>query len=47
VIASQYQAYMLRASSAILIGTAASVLTVTGILYVVTHDLLPKGLFAP
>jgi predicted permease len=45
VIASQYKTYVLRASTAILVGTAASVLTVTGMLYVVTHDLLPSGLF--
>lgn len=44
VIATQYQTYVLRASSAILLGTAASVVTVTGILYLATHDLLPIGL---
>ena len=31
--------------SAILIGTAASVFTVTGVLYLITHDLLPTALF--
>jgi predicted permease len=41
VIATQYRTYVLRASSAILIGTAASVFTVTGVLYLVTNDLLP------
>ena len=41
VIASQYQTYVLRASSAILLGTAVSVLTVTAMLYLITHDLLP------
>lgn len=41
MIAVQYQTYVQRASSAILLGTAASVFTVTGMLYVVTHDLLP------
>jgi predicted permease len=41
VLAAQYETYVQRASSAILIGTAVSVLTVTGVLYLVTHDLLP------
>jgi predicted permease len=45
VIAVQYRTYVLRASSAILVGTAASVFTVTAILYLVTHGLLPTGLF--
>ena len=45
VIATQYETYVLRASSAILIGTAASVFTVTGVLYLITHDLLPTALF--
>lgn len=44
VIATQYRTYVLRASSAILIGTAASVLTVTGVLYLISHDLLPWDL---
>jgi malonate transporter and related proteins len=41
VIAAQYDTYVMRASSAILIGTAVSVLTVTGVLYLITHDMLP------
>jgi hypothetical protein len=45
VIATQYEAYLLRASSAILLGTVASVFTVTAVLYLVTNDLLPWGLF--
>lgn len=45
VLASQYQVYVERASSAVLIGTIASVVTVTALLYLVTHDLLPKALF--
>jgi malonate transporter len=45
VIATQYRTYVLRASSAIVLGTVASVATVTGVLYVVTHGLLPE-LFA-
>ena len=46
VIAVQYDTYVFRSSSAIMIGTAASVFTVTGVLYLITHDLLPFGLFA-
>lgn len=41
VIAAQYGTYVYRASSAVLIGTAVSVLTVTGVLYLVTEGLLP------
>ena len=41
VVATQYNTYVQRASSAILIGTAVSVFTVTGVLYVITQDLLP------
>jgi len=41
VLATQYDTYVLRASSAILLGTAASVFTVTGVLYLIAHDLLP------
>jgi predicted permease len=47
VIATQYHTYVLRASSAILIGTAASVFTVTGVLYLVTHDMLPMLISGP
>ena len=46
VIAIQYRTYVLRGSSAILVGTAASVFTVTGVLYLISHDLLPLDLFA-
>ena len=41
VAAQQYDIYVNRAASAILIGTACSVVTVTGALYLVTNDLLP------
>lgn len=41
VLASQYQSYVERASSAILIGTAVSVFTVTGILYLVIDNRIP------
>ena len=46
LIATQYGTYVLRASTAILVGTAASIFTVTGVLYMITHDLLPLDLFA-
>jgi predicted permease len=41
VIATQYQVYVQRASSIVLLGTAVSVVTVTLILYIITQDLLP------
>lgn len=43
VFATQYGVYVLRASSAVLIGTAVSLPTLTLVLYVVTHDLPPHG----
>ena len=46
VIARQYNTYILRGTSAILLGTAASVLTVTGVLYLISNGLLPLDLFA-
>jgi len=45
VMATQYQTYVQRASSAILIGTLASVVTVTGLLWLVSNDVLPVTLF--
>jgi malonate transporter len=45
VLASQYGVYIERASSAILIGTVASVATVTGVLWLITTHRLPHGLF--
>ncbi|WP_181702815.1 AEC family transporter [Chthonobacter albigriseus] len=41
VAAQQYDTYVNRAATAILIGTAVSVFTVTGVLYLVTHDMVP------
>ncbi len=41
VLAAQYETYVQRASSAILIGTGVSVVTVTAVLYLLTHGLLP------
>ncbi|MFV0279756.1 MAG: AEC family transporter [Rhodoblastus sp.] len=46
VMASQYRVYVERASSAILIGTLASVVTVTGLLYLISNDLLPLSLLS-
>ena len=46
VMATQYRVYVERASSAILIGTLTSVITVTGLLWLISNDLLPVSLFA-
>jgi len=45
VIANQYQTYVERASTAILIGTLISVLTVTGLLVLMTENRIPVDLF--
>jgi len=45
VVAQQYRVYEDRAATAILVGTALSMVTVTATLYLVTHDLLPVDLF--
>jgi malonate transporter and related proteins len=45
VMASQYGVYVERASSAILIGTLTSVVTVTLLLWLITGGLLPVSLF--
>jgi malonate transporter and related proteins len=45
VIANQYRVYVERASAAILLGTMLSVVTVTTLLYLITHDLLRHDLF--
>lgn len=47
VLAQQYHAHVSQASAIVLIGTLVSVLTVTGFLWLVTHDLLPSGLVGP
>lgn len=47
VIAQQYGVAVERASTTVLIGTVVSVLTVTGLLYLITHDQLPHGLLRP
>ncbi|MEJ1159060.1 AEC family transporter [Prosthecomicrobium sp. N25] len=45
VIARQYDVYVERASSTVLIGTVLSVFTVTMVLYLITHGLLPTAPF--
>ena len=47
VMASQYQVYVERASSTILIGTLASVATVTALLYAIASGAVPYRLFHP
>lgn len=45
IMASQYNAYVEQSSNGILIGTIASVLTVTALLYLIEKKLLPIQLF--
>jgi predicted permease len=45
VMASQYKVYVERASAIILIGTIASVITVTGLLYLITIGGVSYKLF--
>ena len=45
VIAQQYGVWVQRASASVLITTCVSVLTVTGLLYAITHGILPPDLF--
>lgn len=47
VIAQQYHSHVAEASAIVLIGTLASVVTVTGVLWLVTHDLLPIAGLSP
>jgi len=47
VFASQYKVYVERASALILIGTIASVVTVTGLLFMIAVGGVPYRLFAP
>jgi predicted permease len=44
VVARQYDVYIREASTGILIGTLVSIITLTGALYLVTHDILPWSL---
>ena len=45
VIAQQYNVWVQRASASILITTCASVVTVTGLLFMIRHGVLPPDLF--
>lgn len=45
VIAQQYGVWVQRASASVLITTCLSVLTVTGLLYMIRHGILPPDLF--
>jgi predicted permease len=45
VMARQYDVYVQPASNAVLIGTIASVLTVTALLYLIERKLLPVTFF--
>lgn len=45
VIAQQYDVWVQRASASVLITTCASVATVTGLLYMIRHGILPPDLF--
>jgi len=45
VIAQQYGVWVQRASASILITTCMSVVTVTGLLYMIRHGMLPPDLF--
>lgn len=45
VIAQQYGVWVERASASVLVTTCLSVLTVTGLLYAITHGILPPDLF--
>lgn len=46
VLAVQYRVYVLRGSSAIMIGTAVSVVTVTLALYLISTERIPYGIFS-
>ncbi|KQU69813.1 malonate transporter [Aminobacter sp. DSM 101952] len=45
VIAQQYGVWVERASASVLVTTCVSVLTVTGLLYMIQHGILPPDLF--
>jgi malonate transporter len=47
VMASQYKVYVERASGLILLGTIASVVTVTGLLFMIGLGGVPYRLFVP
>jgi len=45
IMAKQYETYVEAASGGVLVGTVVSVATVTALLYIVQHDMLPRALF--
>jgi predicted permease len=45
VVARQYNTYVERASSIVLVGTVLSVITLTSFVYIATHDLVPINPF--
>ncbi|MCC6949011.1 MAG: AEC family transporter [Bradyrhizobiaceae bacterium] len=45
IMARQYDAYIAHASGGILVGTIASIVTVTGLLYLIQHGILAPGAF--
>ncbi|WP_029356036.1 AEC family transporter [Bosea sp. 117] len=45
IMAKQYETYVEAASGGVLVGTVVSVATVTALLYIVQHDMLPHALF--
>jgi predicted permease len=45
VIAQQYEVWVQRASASVLITTCLSVVTVTGLLYMIRSGVLPPDLF--
>ena len=47
VIANQYRVYVEQASAAILVGTIVSVVTVTGLLWLMSQHILPQRLILP
>jgi predicted permease len=45
VMARQYEVYIAQSSAGILVGTLASIVTVTGLLYMIQHDMIAPDLF--
>lgn len=45
VMARQYEVYVAHASAGILVGTLASIVTVTGLLYMIQHRMIAPSLF--
>ena len=44
-MAQQYDVYVERASTSILVGTIISVFTVTGLIFLIKHGFIPHDLF--